>query len=350
MKKKKSSRVSIREVAKAAGISKAAAGFALQNKPEVSRATRERVQRIAARLGYAPDPRIASWMARVQETKTKEFQPIVWLNTMKERNAWHDFRFLSPYLEGAQEQARKLGYYIEELWAWDPGLSKRDIARILYQRGIEGVIISAPLWRFRLKWDCLAAVSIGMDLLAPRLHRVTPDVYFNFMLAIKMLKRSGCGRIGVCLDELFDRRYCNHAIQAAVHYFNATFPPGKSVQQLFYSQNPGNPQRVASQVVKWIRKQKPDGILCHHSQMVEWAEAAGYRVPEEIGVVHLAIEDDVKDWAGICSNKREIGAAAVSQVVSDIHSRRFGIPKTALDILVRGEWHPGRTLLPRKLK
>ena len=52
--------------------------------------------------------------------------------------------------------------------------------------------------------------------------------------------------------------------------------------------------------------------------LVRWLNEAGYRVPEEIGIVHLALDDDVIDWAGIHSNKREIGATAVELVISSL--------------------------------
>lgn len=51
-RQRKSSRVSVGDIARVAGVSKAVAGYALQNKPEVSPATRPRILRIARRLDY----------------------------------------------------------------------------------------------------------------------------------------------------------------------------------------------------------------------------------------------------------------------------------------------------------
>jgi LacI family transcriptional regulator len=60
MKKEKPLRVSIRDIAHAAGASKSTVGRALQNHPAINKATRERILRVAKRLGYVPDARIAS--------------------------------------------------------------------------------------------------------------------------------------------------------------------------------------------------------------------------------------------------------------------------------------------------
>ena len=65
MTKTKSTNVSLSEVAHKAGVSKSTASVALNHRPGAGAATRERILRIAQRLGYVPDARIASWMARV---------------------------------------------------------------------------------------------------------------------------------------------------------------------------------------------------------------------------------------------------------------------------------------------
>lgn len=197
MKRKKPSRVSIKDITRAAGVSKAAVSFALRNRQGVSKETRERILRIAKRLGYVPDARIGSWMARVQGAKTKDLLPIAWLNTHPEKDAWHKYKFYSPYLEGARECASQLGYRLEEIWLHELGMTMAGINRILYRRGIEGVIVTPSSRHLRLNWDRLASVAIGGDLLLPRLHRIETDIFYNLLLALRVLKRHGYRRIGV---------------------------------------------------------------------------------------------------------------------------------------------------------
>jgi len=99
-----------------------------------------------------------------------------------------------------------------------------------------------------------------------------------------------------------------------------------------------------------MRKQKPDVIVGQNNRLLEWVKAAGFRVPEEMGVVHIATDDDVSDWAGIVSRRREIGATAVERVISLLQNRQFGVPKTAVNMAIRGSWSPGSTLLIPKPK
>jgi len=340
--KAKTSLISLGDVAKAAGVSKATTSYVLRNQPGPSPETRERVLRTARELGYIPDARIVSWMAKVREAKVKDLVPLAWLDTNWEKDSWKIYKFHSPYLEGARARARELGYQIEEIWAGQPDMTMRRISQILYQRGIEGVIVTQPAKHIRLNWNYLATVSLEGSLLAPRLHRVMTDHFFNLLLALKVVKRLGYRRIGICFDQAFSR-FSNHACYAAINQFLAITPKAERVEPLYYNwkRTPG---------VEWIRHCRPEVIVCQNSYMVQWAKQAGLRVPEDIGIVHIATDDDVSDWAGIHSKKREIGATAVERVVSLLQNRQFGIPETAVNMVIRGKWQNGCTLLSPKQK
>ncbi|MDD5262284.1 MAG: LacI family DNA-binding transcriptional regulator [Methylacidiphilales bacterium] len=337
--------MSLHDIACAAGISKTTVSDALQNRHGVSKATRERILRIAQRLGYVPDARIASVMASVRDAKSKDLLPIAWVNTTVEMDSWHKYKFMSPYLAGARERATQLGYYLEELWLQEPGMNMARMSRIIDQRGIEGVILTPPVRHFRLNWDHLAGVSFGGDMLVPSLHRVMGDTFYHLLLALKMVKRCGYRRIGVCLSEYMDRS-SSRSIRAAAHYFQTMTPKLDKIPPLFYpGENEMHWPLSKKQIAVWLSRYKPDVIACHSNRIVACVEEAGYRVPEDVGVVHLATDDDVSDWAGIFSNRREIGATTVELIVSLMHSRQFGIPKVAKNTAIRGSWHPGRTLL-----
>ncbi|MCE0522659.1 MAG: LacI family DNA-binding transcriptional regulator [Methylacidiphilales bacterium] len=348
MKEKKSIKVSLGDVAKAAGISTTSAANALRNLPGLSPATRQRVLRVAKRLGYFPDPRLASRMTGIRLTADKDLLPIVWLNTNREKDAWSKYCFLSPYQEGARERLQELGYRIEEMWTREPGFSMHRLAQIIDHQGITGVIITEPARHIQLKWNRLAGVSIGGGLLAPVLHRITTDTNLNLRLALKIVKRFGYQRIGVCLTEEADR-FSRHDARSAAMYFNSTLPKARQVHPLFMP-NSKDSVTYGNIVAAWLKRERPDAIVGLSSKLVNWVEAAGFRVPDDIGVVHLAIEDDVLDWAGIYANKRVVGRFAANLLADLIRHEEFGVPSVALTTLVPGVWRSGRTLLTPKPK
>jgi LacI family transcriptional regulator len=343
VKKKGSPKPSLNDIAKAAGVSRTAVSYALRNYPSVSKETRERVQAIAKKLGYAPDARIVAWMAKMQQAKSKDLLPIAWLNSdAHEEDAWRKHAFLTPFLEGARERCQSLGYRIEEFWLRKPKQTMQRLSQILYQRGIEGAIITYPATHVRLKWDYLAGVSLGGALLAPRLHRVTTDYYFNMKMALKVLKRYGYRRIGLFLSAE-GLRFSHRLDETIAYHFVATTPPADRVPTLTYT----NKDEVTGQknLVAWVKRHRPEVIVCANNHVVSWVEAMGLRVPQDIGVIHLSLDDDVLDWAGIHSHKRTMGAAAAEWVISMIHNHQFGVPEASMSMLVRGTWQTGKTLL-----
>jgi len=97
-------------------------------------------------------------------------------------------------------------------------------------------------------------------------------------------------------------------------------------------------------MVRWLKRYKPEVIVGLDSHLKKWAEKAGYRVPDDVGIVHLGVDDDVLDWAGIHSRRRETGATTIEWLVSLMRNRQFGLPKTPLNILIQGSWQVGVTL------
>jgi LacI family transcriptional regulator len=343
--KKTSPHVTQRSIARAARVSVATVSFALNNQPEVSSATRERIIRIANGLGYVPDARIGQWMARVRDATSKELLPIAWLNTCHEKDAWQRPLYQTPYMEGARARALELGYKIEDIWVQEPGMTMQRLAKSLYQRGVEGVILTYPARHFRLQWDHLASVVLGQPLLAPKLHRISADFPFNLLLAFKSLRRLGYRRIGVCLAGAVDT-VVNYSIRLVARDICLNAPAAERVPPLLLAPpwRKGRHVDMEKAMIAWLKRYAPEVIVGHDNHLKQWVEAAGYRVPEDIGIVHLAVDDDVLDWAGIHSRKREMGATAVEQLVSMIRSHQFGLPKTPLSILIRGSWQTGATL------
>ncbi len=344
MPPKPSTPASLGAVALAAQVSKATASLALRNSAGPSKQTRERVLKIAHQMGYVPDARMAMRMGGVAEAKSKDLLPIAWLNSNIDKDVWRKFKFHSPYIEGAAETCQRYGYRLEEIWIKQPGMTMRRIAEILYQRGIQAVIVSAPITHLRLKWDHLAGVGIGGALLAPRLPRIDSNSHFNLLLALKMVRRLGYERIGICLAEQADR-FTHRVMHATADHFYLKTPKAGRIPPIFYAGEADDVREmVERQIHKWLRLHRPQVVVGSTSHLLPWIQGAGFRVPDEVGLVHVSLDEDLLDWAGIHSNKREIGRVAAAQVISNLQNRQFGIPAAAPDILLQGKWQSGWTL------
>lgn len=320
---------------------------ALRHSPRVKRETYERILAVAKELGYAPDPRMASAMAKVRDTKSKVLEPVAWLNGNQNVHAYSEYAWLAPYREGAAERCAELGYKLDDFWLREPGMTNRRISSILVNRGIRGVIVCPAILPYvshlALDWKHFSSVSLETAILAPRLHRVEADYYHNILVALKVLRRLGYRRIGLFLQNQ-EKQRSHHKYIAGLLYFQSGIPAGERIPHCTY-------KLFDPQILKtWLDETKPDVVLAHHSKVLSCVREFGYRVPEEIGVAHLSLDGDCEDWAGIWKHKRLIGAQAAEQLISMIHNQRTGVPEVACETLVPGEWRHGKTLLSRNLK
>jgi LacI family transcriptional regulator len=184
-------------------------------------------------------------------------------------------------------------------------------------------------------------------LVAPPLPHIAGDLSYNLFTSVKQLRRLGYRRIGICLEASLNT-YAYVTLKPVARYLAETFASTAKlrVPPLFYPWGWGTDRKrdEGAEAIAWIKKYRPDAIVCHSSMLLGWIQRAGFRVPQDIALAHLATDDDVSDWAGIHSHRRASGAIAVDQVVSRLVNRQFGVPSVSQDTLVRGEWHGGWTV------
>ncbi|MEM1060079.1 MAG: LacI family DNA-binding transcriptional regulator [Verrucomicrobiota bacterium] len=338
------SSVSIRTIAEHLGLSKTTVSDALNHKPWVSKATRERVARAARQLGYTRDAQLATYMSKVRVAGSKGLLPIAWLNTSLNEASWAEYKWLAPYFEGAQERAVQTGYRLEEFWLNQPGMTLKRLSRIMDAQGIEGVVVTYPAKRLALNWERFAAVSLGGALLRPNLDAVIPEHHYNLKLALKKVQRAGYERIGICIHQEVDRLSA-HLLELVADDFHRRLSPAQRVPPLFHPTHRVDSKPALSDIIgMWLERHRPDVVIGRSAWLLHFIRRLGYRVPDSMGFVHLATDGDVQDWTGIDSNKRVIGAIAIDVLVSRLQRRDLGPPQTAARTSVRGVWHAGSTL------
>lgn len=180
-------RVTLKDVAAAAGVSVMTVSYVMRGSGKISEVTRKRVEEVAEKLGYQPDPmmkRLASYRSRMQ--REERGMTLAWLNLHPTQETWN-FRgshFVETF-EGAQKRALNVGYRLEPFCVPELGGWKRT-TKVLRARGIQGVIIGQPpggVDSAELDWAHFATVAIGRAISSPDL----PRVVFNHVDAVTRL-------------------------------------------------------------------------------------------------------------------------------------------------------------------
>jgi DNA-binding LacI/PurR family transcriptional regulator len=183
MKKSRSrrQRVTVEEVARAAGLSAMTVSRVLNRQPNVSEATRERVLAISARLGYTPNHIAKSLVLRRTETIGVVVPEIT-------------HSFFPEAIRGIEEVVYQRGYHLILMHSAEDAAREADALRTLESKRVDGILIS------------LAQTVSAFEIYRQMSKEGTPIVFFDRCHA-------GIGISCVSIDdEESARRLTDHVI------------------------------------------------------------------------------------------------------------------------------------------
>lgn len=347
------SRTSLREIAEKTGVTRMAVSLALRGKAGVSDATRRKVMSIAGQLGYEPDPEVSKLLAHIRkkapaDTKaclallTSGATPAAWKHSVTERK----------YVDGARARAREYGYRIDEFWMNEPGMTMTRLGKIIWSRGIEGVII-APLQgklsgggsrSVHLDFNLFSSVEISETVEWPDLDRSNHDQYTSMLKVLSELARLNYRTIGLVLEEALDVRVSGKWSAAYLYYRHRhgvrTMPPPLILASAS--------QRAFD---RWFDRHRPDVLVSVDRFGLRFLERRGLSIPQEVGYASLDLDGDAEGYAGmsgIDQNSHLVGAAAVDMLVASIQRGQHGVPRQTLRTEIEGTWVPGKTTSRRR--
>ncbi|MDF3058698.1 MAG: LacI family transcriptional regulator [Rariglobus sp.] len=312
----------IRSLAAELKISPITVSRALRGHATVRKALAARIQRHAKKRGYRSDPVVAEVMGglgRAKGSRYRETVAFVWT---------HELGTATAEESGAREAAEALGYRLETIKPWVESLAERDVSRILWARGIRGVLLapnnSRPDPRYDLDWPRFAAVLVGSSLVNTGLTRVSRDYYHDAKLALTRLRAAGHARIGLVLDasihERTDRRY---AAAFAAHTTNDA-PPVHLVDPA------GTPAAERARFERWLARARPDAVITDFHSTRDWVPAP---------LPHARLLLNPRDpGPGVRTDLVRVGAEAMRALDGLLRSNKLGLLPEPVSILVRGSW------------
>lgn len=330
--------MTVRELAKLAGVSHATVSRALRDSPRISLEVRKKIQRLARERGYQPHPLVSKLMSQLPHVKTISRATLAVITTSGP--GWRRHAFLREIYTGIETRALELGYRIEEFSLPDYEMSCRRLSDVLYARGLEGVLIM-PLvhspGHLSLKWERFASVAIGRSLVLPRLNRVSFNHNQNMLLALRKLRRLGYRRIALALSHDLRARV-GDAYVAEYSLYQRTMEPGESIPVF---EGPDlNPREIS----RWLRAHKADALLCNYSPTESQLRAQGIEIPGKLGYASLDRFHAPSEVGGIDQRPREVGVASVDMLTSQLNRNELGIPDVPKLMLVPGTWAENGTL------
>lgn len=335
-------RITLREIAQLTRLHITTVSMALRGDPRIRAATRAKIEKAAAKLGYVPDPMLKALSAYRTSIRPHAYQATLgWINNGPQRV--NKATAQAEYREGARARAAELGYTLEEFWTHDPAFGRQRLVEVLRYRSITGLLL-APQPRsqtsFSLPWEYFSVVTFGYSLVAPQFHAVTNHQYRTMRRALREIRALGYRRTGLWLFEEHDRRV-NENWSAGFLADQRLVSPADRIEPFFYEETEGvDMDRFSA----WLKREKPEVVVTGDTRVRGWLKTLGYRVPADIGVSQLSINRDEKEESGTYENNLLIGSAAVDLLVGMLHRHEKGIPEVPQWLLVDSAWYPGKTL------
>ncbi|MFA6288864.1 MAG: LacI family DNA-binding transcriptional regulator [Opitutaceae bacterium] len=336
----KSSRVTLADVARHAGVSRTAASYALRDDPNIAPGTRALIRKSAAALGYRPDPVLAKLMSHLHGGRGRRYAgKLAFLNVHEDRDYWRTTAALSDFRSSAEQRAAELGYETEEFWLHEPGRTPRRLAQMLVARGIRGLLVGSTGRHgsaLEFAWAKFAAVTVGYSVESPALHRVVTHHYRNTRLALRKVAEAGYSRVGFVASRASEAAMEDLHLAAFLAY-QQEVAAAKRVPPLFVEAKGSGVLR------RWFDAHRPEVILSTSAGLEELA-AAGLRVPEDVSLVKLLLWDATKGVAGVRPGYERLGAAAVNLLAGQLQHDDYGVPADPKIVQVEGRWCDGASL------
>jgi DNA-binding LacI/PurR family transcriptional regulator len=328
--------LTMQDVARASGYSRAAVSMALRGDRSIPEATRERIREVAGKLGYRPSPLVAALMSRRRHGRAVSGATMViaYLTSHPPENPWRQQEVYRSMFAGASARAAELGYRLEEFSLGAKGMTPGRLREILRTRQVHAVLV-APLPRgeTRLDFDCssFAVVGLGLSVQVPLIERISNHLFESAALAVARCAALGYRRIGFTVSHETSHRLghywlAGYRFALEQHGLRARLPP--LITDLTDELAPAMPA--------WLRAHRPDVVILGNSE-----ERLVVTLPPAIGVVDLSVERRDGARTGIFQNHRLLGAIAVEHLVGKLHAGILGPLCEARIHLVAGDWVPG---------
>ncbi|HUR60575.1 MAG TPA: LacI family DNA-binding transcriptional regulator [Opitutaceae bacterium] len=335
----------MKTIAAQAGVTQATVSMSLANNPRIPPTTRERIQAIARKLGYHPNPYVSTLMRIRRQGKPLKDKPALALVCgQRTADGWrnHPAPTIRQMRDGAFERATLRGYRAQEFWLHRDDMSNERFSEMLHARGIQGLLIG-PLAEGDptpvLHWEYFAAVSLSVPLPALNLTTVCNDHYFSSLQAVRECHRRGYRRPGLVLRQAHQHRFQGRW-EAGFLIARQMLPAVEATSPL-YVDDWQNEERI----FRWLKKEAPDVLITPASDVLPAMLArAGMRIPEDIGFAMLACPQLGDSCSGVYQNGHMIGALAVDTLISQVERHERGLPTQATTLMVEGQWNEGKTL------
>ncbi len=328
----------LRSLARVLGLSRTTVSDALRGSPRVDPNTAARVRKAAREAGYRRNPLAGALMSELRRSRGTAFRGVLAAIDFNEPDRpVYAARYHKELVLGAETRAVEMGFKVEKFSVGHAGVSVQRLDSILQSRGIHGVIL-LPAWDepdlTNLDWTQFAGIYTDYIIERPALHSVCSDHYRSLLAVLQRLAGLGYSQPGIFLQKHQDERL-QYRWGAAFRAFQESHPDIKPIPPLVVE------SFTKEEFVKWFKKHKPDVVIGHNTEAMDWMEACGATVPGTHGFVCLNVIMKTRPCAGLDLQPRTLGARGAELLIAQLQRNETGIPEWPSTTTIPARWIDG---------
>ena len=274
--------ITIKDVARVAGVSTATVSKVLNNKPSISEQTRDRVYQVMKDLNYLPNAQASNFARKCSDN-------IVFLAVVEKHTAFHN-PHMFEILCGAQSVIRNKSYDFSFLGVADKKNAYEKAKEIIGRKTADGILVhgsatSKELVKLLVESD-FPHVIIGRPPFSNNAcwidthNRVSGQTATNYLIKCGYTKLAFIG--GPESDEISRHRL--QGFTSSMH-LKGLQVPSTSIKYGTYTKSSGY-----SMMEELLRgSYLPDAVICENNQIAMGAASAikkhGMSIPEDIGLI-----------------------------------------------------------------
>jgi DNA-binding LacI/PurR family transcriptional regulator len=327
-------RITMADVAHAAGFHKSTVSLALRNQSGVPLATREHICQVAKQLGYRRDPVLDAFNFRRRALQApKALRALAFVCDLPDRVAFNASERHREIFSAARAQAEQLDFALELFLVSPTGLSPTRLNQILQARGIVGVLLGACASagdELALDWPLFSAIGIESQDLRPRLDNLSTNYREAARLSVRQLRRAGCKRIGFTVAASLGAEI---EAQLRAGYLVEYRSAARAKLLAFHSAR----QEDAESIRAWIAAEKPEAVVCCGLDPGPWC-SADFPAPDGRFWASIDITHALPSIPGVPPLHRELGRRAVELLAMRLQANLRGAPSHLSTTLLSVAW------------
>lgn len=351
MNERARARITLRDVARAAGVSVATASLALRQDPRIASGTAERVARQAEEMGYRPDPMLGALAAyrrggdRPATAMTHVLGllvPAEWPLARGGDAGWYE----SIY-EGMESRARHYGYDLQIFALPEAPADQERLCRVLLQRGVRGLLLpplSRPASDLAWDWSLFCTVSAGTrhEMAGGGFSSCRHDLAANVRLALERLQARGCHRIGYAHQADRERGEGQRGLGAFLAWNLEQGADGRSPALFLHERGlteTGSGDELRHLLARWLEREELDAVVTPYPSRGKAFQAlVAWTAASDQPTAWVSVQAHGEDLCGVDACGGTVGAASVDLLNGQLGRKLTGVAEDQRDILIPGRW------------